>query len=225
VGISRHTIQEFKRANPNFASIETFVCHPGLPDVDDTSSQSEGCETALIVGRMAASERYKGHDTLLEIWSLVLREVPAARLVVVGEGDDLARLKAKATDLNLGASVEFLGRVSSETLDTLFMRSCFMVMPSRNEGFGFVFLEAMRHGKPVIAGVGAGSEVVVDGCTGIIVDPDDRPSLTRAVVRLFRDKDLRVGMGASARRRFDEQFTSELFRHRLRDVLHESHVQ
>jgi len=223
IGISRHTVGEFRRANPEFADTETVVCHPGLPSAaEEARPAAKTCEAALIVGRMAISERYKGHDTLLEVWSDVLREIPGARLVVAGDGDDQARLQAKASSLGLGRSIEFRGHVSSGALDSLYKRMCFMVMPSRGEGFGFVFLEAMRHGKPVIAGVGAGSEIVDNGRTGFVVDPGDRAALTSAVVRLFRDEDLRLGMGERARVRFNENFTSDHFRERLRPVLLDS---
>ena len=219
IGISQYTITEFKRANPDFADKEAKLCHPGLPDGIETYPSAGACQFALIVGRMAANERYKGHDSLLEIWGEVLRRAPGVRLVVVGDGDDRSRLQAKAESLGLKEEVRFTGQVSVQVRESLYQQSCFMVPPSRGEGFGFVFLEAMRQAKPAIASRGASSEIVESGETGFVVDPDDRPALMEAIVRLFQEEELRKRMGERARTRFQEHFTTECFRNRLQAIL------
>jgi phosphatidylinositol alpha-1,6-mannosyltransferase len=221
IAISAHTVARFKLANPSFESVDSIICHPGLPPVETESVGSECPNTALVVGRMSSEERYKGHDLLLDVWGAVLKEIPEARLLVAGDGDDRARLEAKARNLGLQTSVEFMGRVHSDKLERLYRRSAFTVLPSRNEGFGFVFLEAMRHGKPVIAGIGAGSEIVVDGYTGFVVDPDRASTLVAAIVRLFQDPVLRKSMGERGRTRFEQHFTQARFRDRLNELLPE----
>jgi phosphatidylinositol alpha-1,6-mannosyltransferase len=114
----------------------------------------------LIVGRMDARERYKGHDQLLE----ALRGIPESRLVVAGDGDDRPRLEAKAAGLGMADRVVFTGFTSEATLAELYRRCVAFAMPSRGEGFGLVYLEAMRAGKPVLAARGsAAEEIVVEG--------------------------------------------------------------
>jgi len=215
---SAHAARWFVDANPGLP--EPIVCHPGLPDIglrpgDET--RDEGF--ALTVGRMATDERYKGHDMLLELWADVLHAFPAAKLVVVGDGDDRPRLEAKARNLALGDAVRFAGRISDEELDGLYRRCSFFVMASRNEGFGLVFLEAMRASKACIGGAGAASEIIDDGATGFVVDPGERRDVVESMRQLFRGRELRTRMGERGRDRFRSHFTAERFRHRLHSVL------
>jgi phosphatidylinositol alpha-1,6-mannosyltransferase len=166
---------------------------------------------------MASEERYKGHDLLIDLWSRVSAEVPGARLVIAGDGDDRARLEAKAAPL--GNIVNFLGRVPDETLVTLYRQCVFFVMPSRDEGFGLVFLEAMRAGKACIGAVGAAAEIIEDGVTGLVVDPGDPEEVFKAVVRLFREPDTRECMGQAGASRVAAQFTEAHFRRRFLGLL------
>lgn len=170
----------------------------------------------LIVGRMDASERYKGHDALLEALPRVLARCPAARLVVAGGGGDRPRLAAKAAELGLEGRVLFTGFVSEATLAELYRRSAVFVMPSRGEGFGLVYLEAMRASRPCVAARGgAAEEIVRDGETGLLVDAEDRDELAQALVRLLTDADRRREMGQAGRKRWAERFNGEAFRRRL----------
>ena len=87
VAISHHTAQRFRAANPQFAGASIDVCHPGLPArAPEAPTINE--PAALIVGRLAADEGYKGHDLLLEAWPSILEHHPDARLWIVGDGDD-----------------------------------------------------------------------------------------------------------------------------------------
>jgi phosphatidylinositol alpha-1,6-mannosyltransferase len=174
-----------------------------------------GPPSALIVGRMAVDERYKGHDALLEIWPEVAAAVPGAVLRIVGDGDDRPRLQQKAAALSLGNQVVFLGRVSDERLAHEYERCTAVVMPSRGEGFGLVFVEAMRSARACIGCRGSASEIIVDGETGLVLESDDRTKLRQAVVRLLRDRSETAAMGARGRSRFLQQFTEGHFRSRL----------
>src|SRR5262249_25517888 len=139
---------------------------------------------ALIVARMSAAERYKGHDALLELWPKVLERHPGAILAIAGDGDDRQRLEEKAHALNVDGAVTFAGRIGDSALAGLYARCRFFVMPSRDEGFGLVFLEAMRAAKACIAGTGAAAEIIDNGTTGLVIDPDDRGQLLAALMRL-----------------------------------------
>jgi len=174
----------------------------------------------LIAGRMAAGERYKGHDELLAALPGLLAVAPEARLVVAGDGCDRPRLEAKAASLGLGAAVAFTGFVSEATLAELYRRCAAFVMPSTGEGFGLVYLEAMRAGKPVLAARGsAAEEIVRHGETGLLIEPQDREELILALTRLLTEPEAARRMGEAGRERWQREFGIERFRERLEPLL------
>ncbi len=220
LAISRYTVE---RARPFCPALDGAHILPlaleerapeGAVDLDLVSRLGAGF--LLIVGRMASGEQYKGHDQLME----VLPRVPGARLVVTGDGDDRPRLQGRAADL--GLSVTFTGFVSEATLIELYRRCAVFVMPSLGEGFGLVYLEAMRAGKPCVAARGsAAEEVVADGATGFLVDRDDPEELAAVLGRLLASPDLARRMGEAGRRRWREHFSLERFQAGLRPLLEE----
>jgi phosphatidylinositol alpha-1,6-mannosyltransferase len=194
---------------------EPFACHLGLPELGPSpSSAPVPPGFVLSAGRLAAGERYKGTDALLDAWAELARAVPGARLVVVGDGDDRERLESKAAPL--GDLVRFLGRVEPDALERLYRDCALFALPSTGEGFGLVYLEAMRAGKAVIAGPGAPEEVVEEGVTGRIVDPARQGALLGALRGLLGDGAAREAMGIAGRARFLARFTSAHFAERLR---------
>ncbi len=217
---SHYTIDRFRKANAAFTHAAIRACQLGVPDSGSTTTQSTiAGPYALIVGRLSSQERYKGHDTLLQLWRETIEVCPAARLVIVGDGDDRARLEDKTKQLGLTNAVSFLGRVSGERLESLYRDCSFFVMPSGDEGFGLVFLEAMRAGKACLAAKGAAEEVIEDGVTGLIVPPHDRQALLKAIAEFFRDPELATQMGRAGRERYQAHFTQTHFEKRLLDAL------
>ena len=217
---SEHTVRRFRAANPDLAARPVFVCHPGVapaPATTPDGADHDGAPFALIVGRMAADEQYKGHDLLIDLWPAIARDVPRARLVVAGEGDDRTRLEARAAPL--GDRVEFVGRVSDAVLGSLYRRCAFFAMPSRDEGFGVVFLEAMRAGKACVGGSGAAAEVIEDEVTGLVVDVTARDAVQKAILRLFLEPETRARMGRAGAERVRARFTEAHFRARVRAAL------
>jgi phosphatidylinositol alpha-1,6-mannosyltransferase len=225
VAISQHTLDRFKAANPALASTDVVVCHPGVTAKSPSSGASPRvCEsstgpTALIVARMSAAERYKGHDVLLDVWPSLLSRHPDAVLAIAGDGDDRPRLEARAAAHGVTRAVHFLGRVDDDQLDELYRECRLFVMPSRDEGFGLVFLEAMRAGKPCIGSRGAAAEIIQHGVTGLIVDPDSRHELTAALERLYSEPDTCRQFGAAGRERFQSTFTNDCFQARFRNCI------
>ena len=116
VANSEHTARRFRAANPGFSAPADRRLSPRRGRGRRRSSRGGAAHAAvagpfaLIVGRLAGSERYKGHDVLIDLWPRIRDAVPDAHLVVAGDGDDRARLEAKAAAL--GDRVRFLGRVS-----------------------------------------------------------------------------------------------------------------
>lgn len=227
-------------ANSAFTATRAVAMHPGIGPVvpcplalaPETFSVRRptaplkcepGPRAVMLVARMSASERYKGHDELLAAWPGVLACVPDARLICVGEGDDVSRLQAQARASGIEKTVVFPGFVSESELTTLYRHAAVFAMPSRGEGFGLVYLEAMAERLPCIGAVeDAAGEIIVDGETGFLIRQADHEALTDRLVRLLTDEPLRHRMGAAGYHRLQEHFTYENFSHRIRSLLKSS---
>ncbi len=198
----------------------------GQPDEALLGRLGEGF--LLVVGRMAPTERYKGHDQLLEAMPRLLAVHPGARLVLAGDGGDRLRLEAKASALGLAESAVFTGFVAEATLMELYRRCAAFVMPSLGEGFGLVFLEAMRAGKACLAARGsAAEEIVEDGATGLLVGQDPE-ELASALATLLGQPGLARRMGEAGQRRWRERFGAERFTEQIRPLIEKlvtSHVR
>ncbi|MEI7863897.1 MAG: glycosyltransferase family 4 protein [Chthoniobacterales bacterium] len=137
----------------------------------------------LTVGRLEASEQYKGYDQVLLALPTILQRSPETKYIIVGEGNDQSRLRMLVEQLGLKSSVIFAGFAPTDELGAYYALCDVFVMPSKKEGFGIVFLEAMCCGKPVVAGNGDGSvNALKNGELGILVDPDDTQAIADAVI-------------------------------------------
>jgi len=143
----------------------------------------DGRKVLLTVSRLAASERYKGHDRVIRALPDILLRRPMTSYVIVGSGNDLARLQALARSFGVAHAVHFVGEVPDHELPAYYRLADAFVMPSTGEGFGIVYLEAIASGVPVVAGNRDGSaDALADGSLGTLIDPDDRDQLIAAVV-------------------------------------------
>ena len=174
----------------------------------------------LTVGRWAVTERYKGADSLIATIPRLLPAVPDLYLVVVGDGDDRGRLERLAQEAGVAARVRFLSGLAQKELLACYARCDVFALPSRGEGFGLVFLEAMAHGKPVIGGAHGGApEIIEDGVTGRLVPHGNLELLTQALAALLTDEVLRRKMGLRARDRVRSTYLFEHFSARLAHIL------
>jgi phosphatidyl-myo-inositol dimannoside synthase len=211
---------------------------PTLPKVRSQSSEAKYAiwedasrPTVLTVGRIAASERYKGHDAILDAWPVVLQRVPNAVYLIVGSGDDLPRLESRAREMGITDSVHFAGSVTPEQLDVCYDRCSIFAMPARTEldaraprgeGFGIVFVEAMAHGKPVVGPrAGAPAEFIRSGEHGLLVDPANSGEVAGALIELLEDPACARRMGDAGKEWVAREFTFDRFCERLRDALRE----
>jgi glycosyltransferase involved in cell wall biosynthesis len=118
--------------------------------------------------------------------------------------------------MGVASAVRFPGFVDEATRGLIYRSAAALAMPSRREGFGLVYVEAMAAGVPCIGSVhDAASEVIVDGETGFLVSQEDRPCLVRRIVELLRDETLRQRLGEAGRQRYRRLFTVDAFRERL----------
>jgi len=159
-------------------AVDTARFSPGEPDTATLARLASLRRPLLLtVSRLDAIEGYKGVDEVLR--ALATMSDPPS-YVVAGDGSDLPRLRALAAALRV--DVTFLGQVSDETLVSLYRAADLFIMASRNEGFGFVFIEALSTGTPVIAGGVDGSVEALDGGRlGLLVDPLDPGAIARAI--------------------------------------------
>jgi phosphatidylinositol alpha-1,6-mannosyltransferase len=153
--------------------------------------------------------RYKGFDVMIRALPLVRTRVPDARWVVVGDGSLRSELEVLALSGGLSDCVMFAGALDDAGRDRWLDRADVFAMPSRlepgswsGEGFGIAYLEAGVHGLPCVAGnVGGSVDAVIDGETGLLVDPTDHVAVADAIARLLLDPTLRLRLGAAGRAR------------------------
>ena len=141
----------------------------------------------LTVGRMHKNERYKGYDTILRALPTIRQQIPNICYLLVGSGDDMPRIEQNIKELGVSDCVRLAGYVHHAQISEFFNACDVFVMPSRNEGFGIVYIEAMACGKPVVAGNKDGSvDPLCHGELGALVDPDDLDAITEAIVGIVK---------------------------------------
>lgn len=193
-----------------------FVVYPGVsnlitPDLPDMKLiQSAGTIRKKIVLFVGSLSVRKNLAFLLSFFPDVLRLVPDAYLVIVGDGEERARLEHQAKDLGIASNVHFSGFLS-EDVKIRWLNTCdVFVSPSKLEGFGMNVAEAMACCKPVVvSNVGSLPEIVEDNVTGYVIPLDDRRGFVRAIVQLLDDPPLCRKMGQAGERRVRERFRWE----------------
>jgi glycosyltransferase involved in cell wall biosynthesis len=163
---------------------------------------------APVVGNVAALVPHKGHRHLIEAARLVVREVPDARFVILGEGELREQLQRQVREYQLEKHVLLPG-FRTDVLGCLKGFDLF-VMSSVTEGLGTSLLDAMACSKAIVATQAGGMpEVVDEGRTGFLVAPRDHHTMARAIIRLLTDEPLRRQMGEAGFARVRERFTVE----------------
>jgi phosphatidylinositol alpha-1,6-mannosyltransferase len=226
LSISDFSTREMRRFNPDLPDARTvhLSVEPDerwraggeLPVEPPTYQAARRDRAVLVVARLAAANRYKGHDQLIDAWPQVVAAQPDARLWIVGEGDDAARLQARASALPAPArvQVELLGRLNHAALLDRYARARVFAMPSTGEGFGLVFVEAMRAGLPCIASFDSSAEIVRDQETGFVVR-QEAGAIAEACLEILTDDALADRFSAAGRARYETQFTFPAFKDRL----------
>jgi len=215
---SDHTWERFADFNPAFRETPHETVHLGAGMSLETRPPAPATTPiALMLGRMMRSEDYKGHRQMIEAWPRVLEMSPGAELWIAGDGDLRPDLEQLARSLR---GVRFFGQITEEQKQDLLARCRCLAMPSRGEGFGLVYLEAMRMGRPcLVSDRDAGREVVNPPEAGLAANPDDPPQLAEATARLLTAGPEWDQFSSKARRRYESQFTAQHFRQRLNEAL------
>jgi len=213
--ISEYTWREFSKANPRAARQPHEVVHPGWGGLPLPEPGPGLPGRVLCCGRLDRPERRKGVEELLRAWPEVRSRRPEARLSIVGDGPDRARLEALVGELGLRDGVVFMGIVSEAVKESELARCQVFALPGQREGFGLVYVEAMRFGRPCLVGSDAGPEVARPGRESLSVDPRSTSEVAAVLVRLLEDEALRRRLGESGRQRAASEFTEAHFAARL----------
>ncbi len=153
--------------------------------------------TILSVGNLIP---IKGHERLIRAMASLVSEFPSLELEIIGDGPERGHLDVLVRELNLAPRVHFRGRQPRAHVAEAMKRCTIFALPSRYEGLGCVYLEAMATGKSPIGCRGQGiAEIIRHGSSGFLVSPDNERELTLALAMLLRDKPLRDALGAKAR--------------------------
>jgi len=200
--------------DPQFETLLAAKSAPALP------ANFPAGRVILTVGRWCADERYKGMDTLITALPRLLTEWPDVQLVAVGEGDDQGWLEQIADGRGVLRHVHFLSGLTYPEIAACYQACEIFALPSRGEGFGLVYLEAMACGKPVIGGAHGGApEVIDDGKTGYLVQHGDAGQLATSLETLLTDPMLGREMGARGRERVEREFRFNVFAKSLKKIL------
>ena len=216
------------------ASAEKMVkIAPGI-DVDHFSPQDssqlrrelhlENKRVIVSVGRLV---HRKGQDHLIQSMPEILKSVPDAHILMVGQGPYLSHLKKLVEELNVVDHVSFIGRIQYAQLPQYICAGDIFAMPSRSrffglevEGLGIVYLEASACGLPVIAGSSGGApDAVLEGVTGIVVDGENNDEIAAAAIKLLNDLNGAKAMGLAGREWIIENWRWEIWSERFNKLL------
>jgi len=221
LSISDHTWCRFLDNYPYLARKPHQTVYLGVDSpVRSPTAKVAHPPAALILSRLARAEDYKGHRELIATWPLLLQRVPDAQLWIAGDGDLRLELEQLVQAQGLQKQIHFFGRVSEEHKQDLLARCRCLAMPSRGEGFGLVYLEAMRLGRPcLVSDCDAGREVINPPEAGLAVAPGNRLAMAEALIRLLTPGEEWEQWSEHARRRYESQFTAWHFQERLTKAL------
>jgi glycosyltransferase involved in cell wall biosynthesis len=220
---SEYTLARTLECIPSWSEVPSRIVPLGIKAPVSLPVAPEDPPTAIMIGRMDRGERYKGHEEALAAWPRVQEQLPNARLWIVGDGSLRRELEARARKQAQASSIRFFGRVDESDKEKLLARSRCLVMPSRAEGFGLVYAEAMRLGRPcLVSTFDAGREIVHPPDGGLAVDPRDTAALSAALVALLSPGPQWERWSTNARSRYSTHFTETAFQQRLLAALSDS---
>ncbi len=227
ISVSHFTAKQAARAN-GFSLSRVRVVHNCLdPDLPLAPKLNGGPHnlSLLTVARLKDGEA-KGHDQVIKALPELLVRFPNLKYSVVGDGDGRQKLECLAAEEGVAHAVRFHGTVSEQELMRHYAEASLFIMPSRGEGFGLAFIEAMALSKPAIGGNSdAAPEVILDNETGYVVDPSSTEQIVDRVSRLLSDKELREKMGRQASTHVRQSFSYLSFKESLFKSLFDNSVR
>lgn len=196
LAVSQITLQRFLSWNtftsaratvmPNAIKLDRYGLGPKNP-VLLARHGIQGKRVLMTLGRLSTVQRHKGVDEVIAVLPRLLNRFPDLVYLVAGGGDDIPRLQQKATSVGVSDQVVFTGRVDEVEKSDYYRLADAFALTGRGDGFGFVLLEAMACGVPVVASVLDGSqEAVLNGELGFLVNPDEPDSLVQGLAKALK---------------------------------------
>ncbi len=176
----------------------TSVVYNGVdPEIFSPGAEAQAGQTVLSVGNLIP---IKGHETLIRAIASISADFPELKLEIIGHGPEAGKLRDLTAELKIEDRVQFHGRKTRLEVAQAMRRCILFALPSRYEGLGCVYLEAMAVGKAVIGCRGQGiAEIIQHGSNGFLVGPDNEKELALAIAMLVRDDSRRRNLGTAAR--------------------------
>ena len=231
--LGEFTKQAISKSLSKLSAQKMVKIAPGI-DIDHFSPQDSSLlrkelklddkRVIVSVGRLV---HRKGQDHLIQSMPEILKSIPDAHILMVGQGPYLSHLKKLVQNLNLGEHVSFIGRIQYAQLPLYICAGDIFAMPSRSrffglevEGLGIVYLEASACGLPVIAGSSGGApDAVLDGVTGVVVDGEDNQDIAAAAIKLLKDLEGSRAMGLAGREWIIKNWRWEIWSERFNKLL------
>lgn len=179
----------------------------------------------LTVARLAGGDRYKGYDQIIQSLPIIRQQIPNIHYLLVGKGNDRDRVESMIDANNVRDCVTLTGFVSDEELGDHYNLCDVFAMPSKGEGFGIVYLEALACGKPTIGGNQDGAiDALCHGKLGALVDPDDVDEIAQTIIQILQSTypNPLMYQPESLRQEVIDTFGFEQFQKTLAGYLHRS---
>ena len=172
---------------PNTFDCDRFTIKPKSNYLLKKYGLKEQQKIILTVARLSKTEQYKGYDTIINALPKIKQKIPNIHYVLVGNGDDKIRIKQLIEKLNLKDNITLTGFIPDEELPSYYNLCDVFAMPSKGEGFGIVYLEAMACGKPVLAGNQDGAvDAICNGKLGALVNPDCSEEIATTLIQILQ---------------------------------------
>jgi glycosyltransferase involved in cell wall biosynthesis len=176
----------------------------------------------LTVARLSGEDRYKGYDKVIQSLPIIHQKIPNAHYILVGKGPDHKRIEQVINEFNVRDHVTLTGFIPDEELAEYYDLCDVFVMPSKGEGFGIVYLEAMACGKPCLGGNQDGAlDALGHGELGALVNPDNIDEIAQTLIQLLQKTypNPLLFQPEQLRQAVIERFGFEVFQHRLQQYL------
>jgi glycosyltransferase involved in cell wall biosynthesis len=171
---------------PNTFNVNRFQIKPKPLALLERHGLSLGQPIILTVSRLVQSEQYKGYDKVLRALPQIRQKIPNIHYLMVGKGDDRPRIEKIITELQLQDCVTLVGFIPDAELCDYYNLCDVFAMPSKREGFGIVYLEAIACGKPTLAGNKDGAvDALLQGKLGALVDPDNTDEIAQTLIQIL----------------------------------------
>ncbi|MDZ8188198.1 MAG: glycosyltransferase [Nostoc sp. ChiSLP02] len=181
----------------------------------------------LTVARLSQSEHYKGYDKILAALPQIRQAIPDVRYILVGKGDDKPRIEQLISQYQLEDCVTLTGFVADEELSSHYQLCDLFAMPSKGEGFGIVYLEALGCGKPTLGGNQDGAQdALCQGELGALVDPDDINAIAKTIIQILQGTypNPLIYQPETLRKKVIEKFGFEQFKKTLGSYLEKYYI-